>query len=116
MQPMNVLVVERGADWNHWDATKHVVGPAMLVLAQQHDESAMAFRERIQARIRRLKKQPLNAFVVLRACRQSQLTAEMLLQELDAPPSDVRSLPARSEWPVLPSRLRDHTDAQAAAA
>jgi hypothetical protein len=113
---MNVLVVERGADWNHWDATKHVVGPAMLVLAQQHDESATAFRERIRARIRRLKKQPLNAFVVLRACHQSQLTAEMLLQALDAPPSDVRSLPALSEWPVLSSRMPNPTAAAPAVA
>ena len=91
MDPMNVLVVERGADWRHWNATSHLVGHAMLVLVQQVDETTAAFRARIQQRLQRLT-QGLGALVLLRGQRGSRLTAEVLVRGLSArAPKDVRT-------------------------
>jgi hypothetical protein len=101
MHPMNLLIAETGADWTHWSATQHLVGPAMLVLAQQCDEPLDAFRARIRARTARLKAQTLDSVVLLRRSAGSELTAEALLQDLALPPRDVRSLP------VAPAPLAD---------
>jgi hypothetical protein len=91
MDPMNVLVVERGADWRHWDATSHLVGHAMLVLVQQVDETTAAFRARIQQRLARLT-QGLGALVLLRGRRGTGLTAEGLVRGLsERAPTDVRT-------------------------
>jgi hypothetical protein len=91
MDPMNVLVVERGADWRHWDATSHLVGHAMLVLVQQVDETTAAFRARIQQRLSRLT-QGLGALVLLRGRRGTGLTAEGLVRGLsNRAPKDVRT-------------------------
>jgi hypothetical protein len=91
MDPMNVLVVERGADWRQWDATSHLVGHAMLVLVQQVDETTAAFRARIQQRLSRLT-QGLGALVLLRGGRGTGLTAEGLVRNLShRAPKDVRT-------------------------
>jgi hypothetical protein len=91
MDPMNVLVVERGADWRLWNATSHLVGHAMLVLVQQVDETTAAFRARIQQRLSRLS-QGLGALVLLRGLRGSGLTAEGLVRGLSQrAPKDVRT-------------------------
>ena len=91
MDPMNVLVVEKGADWRHWNATSHLVGHAMLVLVQQVDETTAAFRARIQQRLSRLT-QGLGALVLLRGRRGTGLTAEGLVRGLShRAPKDVRT-------------------------
>lgn len=90
MDPMNVLVVERDADWSQWNSTSHVVGHAMLVLAQQDDETTPAFRTRIQERLSRLK-QGLGSLVVLRGKRRSGLKVDALVSALAGAPRDVRT-------------------------
>jgi hypothetical protein len=98
MDPVNLLVVERGADWTHWSATLHLVSHAMLVLAQQDDESSSAFRGRIRARLGRLNGPGLNAVVLLRAPQGSELNLDALLHELSShKPRDVRAYPAAVE-------------------
>jgi len=91
MDPMNVLVVERDADWSQWNATSHLVGHAMLVLVQQTDETTSAFRARIQERLARIK-QGLGALVLLRGQRRSELTVDSLVGGLEhRAPTDVRT-------------------------
>ena len=88
---MNVLVVERDADWSQWNATSHLVGHAMLVLVQQADESTAAFRARIQQRLARIT-QGLGALVLLRGRRRSELTVDALVGGLaHRAPKDVRT-------------------------
>ena len=103
MHAMNLLIAETGADWTLWSSTQHLVGPAMLILAQQCDESLDAFRARIRARTARLKTQKLDSVVLLRRNAGSELTTEVLLQDLALPPRDVRSLP------VVPASMADMT-------
>jgi hypothetical protein len=93
MHPMNLLIAEQGADWTHWHATKHLVGPGMLVLVQQADETLAAFRTRIRTRTARLKTE-INDVVLLRGGSDSELTTEVLLEDLALRPRDVRSYPA----------------------
>jgi hypothetical protein len=69
MEAMNLLVVERGADWSHWAAASQLLGQAAVVLVQQADESGAAFRERIVARLQRIKTTAINAVVLLRGRR-----------------------------------------------
>jgi hypothetical protein len=69
MEPMNLLVIERGADWAQWAAVSQLLGQAVLVLVQQGDESSAAFRERIALRVQRLKDKAIDAVVLLRAKR-----------------------------------------------
>jgi hypothetical protein len=91
MDPMNVLVVERGVDYRLWNATTHLVGHAMLVLVQQVDESTAAFRARVQARLSRIS-QGLGSLVLLRGRRGPGLTAEALVRGLaNRAPKDVRT-------------------------
>ncbi|MET0390503.1 MAG: hypothetical protein ABW321_31315 [Polyangiales bacterium] len=88
---MNVLVVERDADWSQWSSTSHVVGHAMLVLVQQADETTSAFRARIQQRLARIK-QSLGSLVVLRGKRRSGLKIDALVSGLAGrAPKDVRT-------------------------
>src|SRR5262245_6242129 len=97
MDPMNLLVVERGADWAHWAATSHLVGHAMLVLAQQGDEPSSAFRRRIRSRLSRITKQGLNAVVVLRG-RGGAARSDDLLREIQSrAPADFRVYPATAQ-------------------
>lgn len=91
MDPMNVLVVERDADWSQWSSTSHLVGHAMLVLVQQADETTAAFRARIQGRLARIK-QGLGSLVLLRGRRRSELTVDALVGGLaHRAPKDVRT-------------------------
>jgi hypothetical protein len=69
MEPVNLLVVERGADWAQWAVVSQLLGQAVLVLVQQGDESSSAFRERIAERVQRFKAKALNAVVLLRGRR-----------------------------------------------
>lgn len=103
MHAMNLLIAEAGAEWTLWSSTQHLVGPAMLILAQQCDEPLDAFRARIRARTARLKVQSLDSVVLLRRSTGSQLTTDVLLQDLALPPRDVRSLP------VVPATVADMT-------
>jgi hypothetical protein len=94
MDPMNLLVVERGADWTHWAATSHLVGHAMLVLAQHGDEPSADFRRRVRSRLSRIKKQPLNSVVLLRG---ETARSNGILQELTrCAPNDIRIYPSPS--------------------
>jgi hypothetical protein len=104
---MNVLVVERDADWTYLAATSHLVGHAMLVLVQQNDETSAAFRARIRAKMSRIKKQGLNSVAVLRGREQSDFSAAALLQELEQHgPAEVRTYPAPiSDMSDSPSTL-----------
>ena len=91
MDPMNVLVVERDADWSQWNATSHLVGHAMLVLVQQADEPTAAFRMRVQERLARIK-QGLGSLVLLRGSRRSGLTVDEMVDGLaHRAPKDVRT-------------------------
>src|SRR3954470_21121948 len=95
MDPMNLLVVERGADWTHWSSTSHLVGHAMLVLAQQGDEPHSAFRQRIRSKLDRLKKQGLQSVVLLRGSGDSEPSGDGLMRELlRGGPADFRVFPA----------------------
>jgi len=66
MEPVNLLVVEQGADWKQWAAVSQLLGQAVFVLVQQGDESSAAFRERIKERLQRAKAKAINAVVLLR--------------------------------------------------
>jgi hypothetical protein len=115
MDPMNVLVVERGADWAHWSATSHIVGHAMLVLAQQADETLSAFRQRIRGKLSRLKKQGLQSVVLLRGSEGSERSRDVLMRELlEESPADFRVFPAAK--PAVASLSRRGGNALAAAA
>ena len=97
MDPMNLLVVEQGADWTHWSRTNHLVGHAMLVLAQHGDEPAADFRQRIRNKLSRIKKQGLKSVVLLRG-RSRGRASDALVQELESEsPTDFRVFPAVSE-------------------
>src|SRR5688572_24607349 len=65
MEAMNLLVVERGADWSHWAAASQLLGQAAVVLVQQADESGAAFRARIASRLQRIKLTAIQAVVLL---------------------------------------------------
>ncbi|HKU36880.1 MAG TPA: hypothetical protein VJR89_02000 [Polyangiales bacterium] len=93
---MNLLVVERGADWAHWAATSHLVGHAMLVLAQQGDEPRAAFRKRIRSRLSRITKQGLNAVVVLRGRGRAAHSDDIVREIQSRAPVDIRVFPAQA--------------------
>jgi hypothetical protein len=85
MEPVNLLVVERGADWAHWAAVSQLLGQAVFVLVQQGDESSAAFRERIAERLQRAKAKAINAVVLLRgnrshASKRSRLHRRLLIE------------------------------------
>ena len=85
MEPVNLLVVERGADWAQWAAVSQLLGQAVFVLVQQGDESSAAFRERIAERLARAKAKAINAVVLLRgkrshAARRSRLHRRLLIE------------------------------------
>jgi hypothetical protein len=99
MDPMNLLVVERGADWAHWAATSHLVGHAMLVLAQHGDEPSAAFRRRVRSRLSRIKKQPLNSVVLLRG---GATPNDGILRVITrCAPNDIRVYPGAGDQPAV---------------
>src|ERR1700754_3961998 len=86
MEPMNLLVVERDADWSQWAMISRGLGRAVLVLVQQVDESTGAFHERIARRLSRGKERPLNKVVVLGNGKDPAFdpTRDRLLRQLSA--------------------------------
>jgi hypothetical protein len=96
MEAMNLLVVERGADWSHWAAASQLLGQAAVILVQQADESGAAFRERIVARLQRIKTTAINAVVLLRGKRNR--TTTRFLREL--------TVAAKQSLRIFPSRRR----------
>jgi hypothetical protein len=96
MEAMNLLVVERGADWSHWAAASQLLGQAAVVLVQQADESGAAFRERILARLQRIKTTAIDAVVLLRGKRNR--TTTRFLREL--------TVAAKQGLRIFPSRRR----------
>jgi hypothetical protein len=71
MEPMNLLVVERDADWSQWGLISRGLGRAVLVLVQQADETSLAFHERIARRLQRDAVPPIDKVVVLSSTRSS---------------------------------------------
>jgi hypothetical protein len=85
MEPVNLLVIERGADWAQWAAVSQLLGQAVFVLVQQGDESSAAFRERIASRLQRAKAKAINAIVLLRgkqahAARRARYHRRLLIE------------------------------------
>ncbi|MEY4580458.1 MAG: hypothetical protein RL701_5161 [Pseudomonadota bacterium] len=91
MDPINVVVVERDADWTQWNSTSHLIGQALLVLVQQTDETTVAFRARIQERLARVK-QSFGSLVLLRGKRTGGLSVDALMTGLEhRAPKEVRT-------------------------
>ena len=103
MDPMNLLVVESGADWGHLAATSHLVGHAMLVLAQHGDEPSADFRRRVRSRLNRIKKQPLNSVVLLRGdAARSDAILDVLTRRA---PNDIRVYPSAAQDALVQSSI-----------
>lgn len=105
MEAMNLLVVERGADWSHWAAASQLLGQAAVILVQQTDESGAAFRQRIVERLQRVKTTAINAVVLLRGKRNR--TTTRFLREL--------TVAANKGLRIFPSRRRRERRARARA-
>ena len=69
MEPVNLLVIEQGADLAQWAVVSQLLGQAVFVLVQQGDETSAAFKERISSRLRLAKAKAINAIVLLRGDR-----------------------------------------------
>jgi hypothetical protein len=54
MDPIHVLVVERGADWSHWATLSQRLRGAAMILVQQANEPSFMFRRRIARKLKRL--------------------------------------------------------------
>jgi hypothetical protein len=93
MEAMNLLVVERGADWTHWAAASQLLGQAAVVLVQQADESGAAFRERIIARLQRIKTTAIDAVVLLRG-RRNRATTRFLREIVVGAKQGLRIFPS----------------------
>ena len=105
MEAMNLLVVERGADWSHWAAATQLLGQAAVILVQQADESGAAFRARIAARLRRIKASAINAVVLLRGSRRKTgrfNTARFLRELLVGAKQGLRIFPSAGRRPRRP--------------
>jgi hypothetical protein len=105
MEPMNLLVVERDADWSQWGVISRGLGRAVLVLVQQADESTGAFHERIARRLQRGKARPLNKVVLLGNGKDPAFdpTRERMLRQLGASAQHgLRVYPAPSR-PFVPA-------------
>jgi len=94
MEAMNLLVVERGADWTHWTAASQLLGQAAVILVQQADESGAAFRERIVARMQRIKLTAINAVVLLRGGRRNRATTRFLRELMIGAKQGLRIFPS----------------------
>ena len=87
MEPMNLLVVERDADWSQWTQISRALSHTVLVLVQQADETLRAFHERVAQRLARGVVRPLSRVVVLSNGQVKRLldpTRDQLLRELAA--------------------------------
>jgi len=66
MASMNLLVVERNADWSQWDMISRTLNTTVLMLVQQSDESSSAFHDRIRRRLARVNRRAIDQVVLLR--------------------------------------------------
>jgi hypothetical protein len=81
MDPINVVVVERGADYTQWNSAAHLIGHTLLVIVQQADETSAVFGTRIQERLARVK-QSLGSLVLLRGESSSDQSVASLVTGL----------------------------------
>jgi hypothetical protein len=91
MEPMNLLVVERDADWSQWPQISRALSHTVLVLVQQADETVRAFHERVAQRLQRGVARPLRRVVVLcnrQRAHSYDATRDQLLRELSAQAQD----------------------------
>jgi hypothetical protein len=65
MTAVNVLVVERNADWSQWTVISRSFD-TVLMLVQQPEETSAAFQERIQRRLASVDESSLDQVVFLR--------------------------------------------------
>ena len=87
MASMNLLVVERNADWSQWAAISRSLSTTVLMLVQQADESSAAFHERIRRRLARVKRRAIEEVVLLRnngAENEQASGSEGLFEQLGA--------------------------------
>jgi hypothetical protein len=83
MEPMNLLVVERNADWSEWLSISRSLSTAVLMLVQQADETNAAFQDRISRKLS--SGRALEKVVLLRdRLRKGDPISACLLQELGA--------------------------------
>ena len=85
MDPVHVLVVERGADLSHWAVLSQRLRGAAMILVQQADEPTSAFRRRIARKLKRLKNGVRSLSVLLGAPPPDRLAAHgrsVLLRDL----------------------------------
>jgi hypothetical protein len=85
MTKVNLLVVERNADWSEWDTISRTFS-SVLMLVQQADESSEVFHDRILRRMARVEQHALDQVVFLRdrnGARSEPLSAP-LLEQIDA--------------------------------
>jgi hypothetical protein len=101
---MNLLVVERDADWSQWALISRALSHTVLVLVQQTDETIRAFHERVARRLQRGVVRPLSKVVLLRnikTARSADPTHDQLLRELTASAQDgVRVYPFSNPAPA----------------
>jgi len=85
MTKVNLLVVERNADWSEW-ATISRSFNSVLMLVQQADEPSAEFHERIIRRMARVDRHALDQVVVLRERNgaTSEPLSALLLEQIDA--------------------------------
>jgi hypothetical protein len=85
MTKVNLLVVERNADWSEW-ATISRSFNSVLMLVQQADEPKAEFHERILKRMARADLPALEQVVVLRDRdgAHSEPLSALLLERIDA--------------------------------
>jgi hypothetical protein len=85
MTKVNLLVVERNADWSEWDTISRSFS-SVLMLVQQADEPSADFHERILRRMAVVDRNGLEQVVMLRD--RNVLHAEPLsaplLEQIDA--------------------------------
>ena len=87
MASMNLLVVERNADWSQWATISRSLSTTVLMLVQQADESSAAFHERIRSRLARVKRRAIEEVVLLRnggAGNDQAAESEPLFEQLGA--------------------------------
>ena len=107
MEQVNLLVVERDADWTQWAQISRALSDTVLVLIQQADETMRAFQERVAERIERAGRRALGRVVVLRSRASKRATDpahDQLLRELRASANgELRVYPFASEAPATAS-------------
>jgi hypothetical protein len=64
---MDLLIVERNADWSRWNRLAAGLSQPVLVLVQQADESPMVFYSRVARRVTHADTPAIKRIVALRA-------------------------------------------------